>query len=113
MASFVHLDEASVEALAQRVAELLRGERISPELIDAAEVGRRFSVSRDYVYAHAEELGAIRLGTGERARLRFDLARVTEAFAGAEEEQVHPPATSRKGRRSRSEVDLLPVGPSR
>jgi hypothetical protein len=74
----VHLDDASVNAVAERVVELLRAESIGGDLIDSVEVARRFSVSRDYVYEHAEELGAMRLGSGSRARLRFDPATVRE-----------------------------------
>jgi hypothetical protein len=36
-----------------------------------AEVARRLGVSREWVYEHAEELGASRIGTGSRPRLRF------------------------------------------
>jgi hypothetical protein len=35
-------------------------------------------VSRDYVYSHANELGAIRLGTGPKTRLRFDVETALE-----------------------------------
>src|SRR5438874_2583367 len=77
----VHLDPASVEAVASRVVELLRCEEIGGEWIDAAEVARRFGVTRSWAYDHAAELSAIRLGeTGEgrRPRLRFDPALVAE-----------------------------------
>ena len=45
--------------------------RVAP-LVDANELARLLSVSRDYVYEHADELGALRLSNGPRARLRFD-----------------------------------------
>jgi hypothetical protein len=75
---------ALVEAIARRVAELvLEG---SPglarsELIDAAEVARRFGVDRAWVYAHADDLGVVRLGAGSRPRLRFEPRKVTAALA--------------------------------
>jgi excisionase family DNA binding protein len=41
-------------------------------LLTPAELAEYLSVERSYVYEHASELGAIRLGTGPKARLRFD-----------------------------------------
>lgn len=110
MSQRVTLDPADVDAIAQRVAELLRGEPVSPELIDAAEVARRHGMSRDWVYEHADELGACRLGSGPRARLRFAPAVVAEYAEAAE-----PFPTSTPARRSappsklRPRSDLLPI----
>jgi hypothetical protein len=76
----VTLDREDIEVLAARVVELLReseapdGRAARGELIDAAAVARRLGISRATVYAKANQLGAIRLGTGKRARLRFDPA---------------------------------------
>jgi hypothetical protein len=47
-------------------------------------------IERDWVYAHARELGAIRLG-GTQGRLRFDLREVTRALADRRRE---PPAAA-------------------
>lgn len=47
----------------------------TPRLVSAAELALTLGVTRGYVYAHADELGAERLGAGPRARLRFDLDR--------------------------------------
>jgi hypothetical protein len=55
------------------MVELLRGDA---PLLDATAVARRLGRSREWVYRHADELGAVRLGDGERPRLRFDPARV-------------------------------------
>ena len=49
-----------------------------PRLISAAEVAGRWAIGRRWVYEHAEELGAIRLGGGARPRLRFDPEGVAE-----------------------------------
>jgi hypothetical protein len=72
----------SIEAVAQRVAELVAaatGEPASrPERITAEEVSRWWGVSRRWVYDHAEELGARRMGSGRRPRLRFDPDEVAE-----------------------------------
>lgn len=45
---------------------------VSARFVDATTVAQLLSVDREWVYAHAEQLGALRLG-GERGRLRFDL----------------------------------------
>ena len=62
------------EAVAARVVELLEGKerRSAWGLATVADVADQLGVHRSWVYAHADELGAIRLGEGE-ARLRFDL----------------------------------------
>ena len=73
-----------VEAIARRVVELLRSEellRSSRRGVDASAVARELGVERDWVYAHAEELGAIRLG-GPQGRLRFDMNLVWERLGG-------------------------------
>ncbi|MEV4423061.1 hypothetical protein AB0L40_24245 [Patulibacter sp. NPDC049589] len=79
----VRLDEQTIEQLAHRVADVLREtvpstSETQPErkdagrLLSAAQVAERWQIDREWVYAHAEELGALRLGTGPRPRLRFD-----------------------------------------
>ena len=81
------LDPRDVELIAVRVAELLaegESETGPARLADAATVAETLGVERDWVYAHARELGGVRLGGG-RGRLRFDLARVERALACDEE----------------------------
>lgn len=71
----VRLTSETIEALAQRIAKLVRVDRPTAQpgrLMSAAEVAQWCGVDRSWVYAHAEELGARRLGGGERPRLRFD-----------------------------------------
>ena len=75
--------EAIADSVAQRTAELIRP-RLWLGLVDAAEVAQRLGVHESWVYAHAEELGAIRLGDGQKARLRFDLERVARAIGATE-----------------------------
>lgn len=71
----LHPDD--VEAIAGRVADLLlrQAAPVAARLVDAATLATILDVERDWVYTHAEELGAVRLG-GPRGRLRFDLAAV-------------------------------------
>jgi hypothetical protein len=90
------LDPRDIEQLAMQVAELLanRPTPLHPaRLADAATVACRLGVDRDWVYAHARELGGVRLG-GERGRLRFDLTRVEQQLACPE----RPRPTRRKPR---------------
>jgi hypothetical protein len=76
----LRLDAAVIEVLALRVAELLANQLPTPpsatgapgRLLSATEVSEWWGVSRGWVYEHATELGAIRIGDGERPRLRFD-----------------------------------------
>ncbi|MCL2420215.1 MAG: hypothetical protein FWD04_13065 [Conexibacteraceae bacterium] len=83
----VVIDPGDVEAIAQRVVELA-GQR--SRLVDAQTVAAALDVHRVWVYAHARELGVMRLGTGPKARLRFDLGVVRERLAVLAEDD--PPA---------------------
>ena len=79
--SEVRLDPESIEALAHRLAELLvprEPAQSRAQLITAEEVARWWGISRRWVYDHADELGAHRLGGGRRPRLRFDPDEVAE-----------------------------------
>jgi hypothetical protein len=94
-------DAGAVEAIARRVVELLRGEDLgapSPRFVDAATLAKELSVERDWVYAHAEDLGAVRLG-GPRGRLRFDreVARARLRRQGTAEK---PPRSATKAKKS-------------
>lgn len=69
---------AEVRRLSGEVRELravVAGrERPSGDLVTAAKLAELLGVRREYIYANADRLGAVRLGTGPRARLRFDPA---------------------------------------
>jgi hypothetical protein len=76
------LTPQAIEQIAQRVAQLLQHDPHEPRaqtqdpperLLTATELARRLGVKRPWVYEHAVELGARRLGGGPKARLRFDL----------------------------------------
>lgn len=98
--------EAEIEAVALRVAELLRAQRTTDELVDASEIARRFGVSRDFVYEHAEELGAVRLGRGPKARMRFIPAEVEGRLRSRAEKPSTAPHRRRQAVRPKS---LLPI----
>jgi hypothetical protein len=94
----IKLDPPTVEAIARRVVELLdqRGLQ-SRELVDAAELARRFGIERSWVYTHAIELGAVKLGSGAKPRLRFNpqiAAKVLREAGGRS--AADPPARSGK-----------------
>lgn len=57
----------------------------TPALVDATAVASYLGVQREWVYEHADELGALRLGSGPRARLRFDPAEVDSKLTSKQE----------------------------
>lgn len=69
------------DTIAERVAHLLHVTPPHTGLVDANGLAAEFGVDRSWVYAHADALGAIRLGDGSKPRLRFDLDVAREAFA--------------------------------
>jgi hypothetical protein len=77
------------ELIARRVAELVKEDRATPlpQLLTPEALAGEIGWTREAVYAHAEELGAIRLGEGERPRLWFDRSEVRK--------RLTPPPTSR------------------
>jgi hypothetical protein len=111
------LDAASVEAVARRVVELMRGEGASSSrgLVDAATLAAEFGVTRSWIYEHRDELGGVRLGTGAKPRLRFDVQRAREALIGGSQRPLaglpsstrpQSPPVRRRGRRR--SADNLP-----
>lgn len=118
------LTEEQLQSLAERCAEhvvrLLRrgGDRSAPSsLVDAESVAALLSVSRDWVYAHADDLGAVRIGGGPRGRLRFDrdraLAAATPSSTRKGSQRAKPPSAGRSRRRGEpvagSGATLLPI----
>jgi hypothetical protein len=64
------------DAIAKRVVAAFREGSVQPvrtsmAWLDAQQVARQLGVSRDWVYEHADELGASRIGAGPRPRIRF------------------------------------------
>lgn len=110
------LDAASVEAVAQRVVELLRTERHSPRerrLVDASTLAAELGVERSWVYAHRAELGAIQLGSGSKPRLRFEVDMAQDLLARSISRGAHTPAANgsspRRRKRLGSSFELLPI----
>ena len=68
------LDEDDVDAIARRVLTLIRDELSAApvRLVTAKTLAEVLDVKPSWVYAHAAELPAVRLG-GDNGQLRFDL----------------------------------------
>ena len=105
-------DTQLVDAIARRVVELLEGSRARADAarptaepgsacLTVSQVAARYRVSRSWVYAHQRELGAMRLGDGPRARLRFDPKAVADAIAAFDQTQrsAEGPRPDRRPRR--------------
>jgi hypothetical protein len=86
-------------------------------LVDATTVAEYLDVERDWVYAHASELAARKLGDGPKARLRFSLQEVDErlsaCYRSRESSALKPaPQATPRARRRRpagTSAPLLPI----
>jgi hypothetical protein len=113
------IDASWVEAVALHVVALIRDDSAlnHRRLVDAATLAAELGVDRSWVYAHRDELGAVRLGAGSKPRLRFDPEAAREVLAGhgardlREPKSSVPAGSSRRGRRRRtgSTSELLPI----
>lgn len=57
------------------------------EMLTAAQLANALSVRTPWVYEHAVDLGAIRLGHGSRPPVRFHVDSVLDALLGAQDER--------------------------
>jgi hypothetical protein len=90
--------------------------RANGRLVTVAELATYLQVEASYVYSHADELGAMRLGGGPKARLRFDLDEVKRRISceGGREPTRRDAASQAVSRRRRrrslgTSVPLLPI----
>jgi len=97
------LDAATIQAVARQVAAILGD--TDGSLLTAAQVAARFNVERSWVYAHAEELGVVRLGAGRRPRLRFDAALIAQRLVASPGRVP----SDRRSSRIQADVPLLPI----
>lgn len=118
------LDPEDIEAIAQRVAELLAGSSAqaaeSPCLVDAQDLADLLGVSRNWVYANRERLGGRKAGPGRNSPVRFDrnealermrtgdLAGESQAADAAHEKVPRPQRPRRRAQRADS-APLLPL----
>jgi transposase-like protein len=106
------LDDHAIEAIARRVTQLLRQDPVAAaheRLVSAAEIARRFGVSRAWVYENADRLGAVRLGRGARPRLRFDPQKVKKRLDAAHERASPGPRRALGDQGSVADADLIPI----
>lgn len=106
----VRLDPDDVEAIAERIAELLGGGTPpagSERWLSTAEVAAAFGRSPEWVRDHASELGGRKIG-GPRAPWRFPTACLDAAVDQATA-VPEPPAPARRRRVSPRAIALLPI----
>jgi hypothetical protein len=103
-------DHPSIVAIAREVAQLLgRDDPLGTHgLLTARQVAARFNFERSWVYAHADELGVIRLGQGPRPRMRFDPAVVAQHLLARPPRTAAAPSPSHVA----AGAPLLPIKPS-
>jgi hypothetical protein len=107
--TLAHRDiRAVAEALADVLVErglVMPASPASPaRALDAAQVAELLGRDRQWVYAHAGELGAFRYGDGPKARIGFDLVTVEQ---WKRERQIrHTRLPRRRGRRRSSAVGV-------
>jgi hypothetical protein len=80
--------DAIADATVMRLAPLMVPQRPTFALVDARELAAELGVSTDYVYAHAADLGGMRLGSGPKARIRFDLDRARQTLEAGRRKRV-------------------------
>jgi nuclear transport factor 2 (NTF2) superfamily protein len=76
------------------------------ELWTAGRVAAHYAVGVRFIYAHADDLGALRLGAGPRPRLRFDPAMVRERWASVN--ALPSKARTRQHRRPTTKLHAVP-----
>ena len=110
-------DDAALDRLADLLADRLavRLGGLMPEqpepLVDAAEIARRHGKTRWWVYQHAGELSAVRLGSGPRPRLGFSPARVAAALGKiSDPAPLTLPQRAKPRRERRRHTDRTPYG---
>jgi predicted DNA-binding transcriptional regulator AlpA len=107
--------EMVVELLAERGLVVYAGPSAAGRVLSVREVSRLLGRSAPWVYAHATELGAIRMGNGPKARIGFDLANIEQ---WKRENQIEAPggraAPARRRRRNAASrgANLIPYEPS-
>jgi hypothetical protein len=90
------LEPSDIEAIAQRVAQLVQP---PIPLVTVDQLATILQVDRGWVYDRWQRLGGVKIGAGRNAPIRFDLTKVhrlaTEG-ALAREEPVAQPANRRR-----------------
>jgi hypothetical protein len=101
--------EALADVLAERGLVIPASPGSSARVLDAAQVADLLGRDRQWVYAHAGELGAFRYGNGPKARIGFDLVTVEQ---WKRERQIRNESPSRR-RRDRRRSSVVGIGATR
>ena len=91
------IGRAVVDALVERGLVVYAAPSPSARVLNVSEVALLLGRSAAWVYEHSAELGAIRMGSGPRARIGFDLMTLEQ---WKRERQVGPPEARRPRRSS-------------
>ena len=107
--------EAVADVLAERGLVVYAGPSPSARILKVAEVAHLLGRSAAWVYEHAAELGAIRMGSGPRARIGFDVATIEQWKRDHQTPVQQTRGTRRRPRRATvpSGANLLPYEPLR
>jgi hypothetical protein len=106
----VDLTPQAVEQVAARVAQLLQRQQQRQEqdeapqglgMLTVSQLANHLHLNRAWVYEHADELGAIRIGSGPKARIRFDFHTAKAALNQQQVSRTPEPAITRKSQRRR------------
>jgi hypothetical protein len=104
----VDLTPGAVDQVATRVAQLLRHQQQNQEqgqargpvgLLTVSQLARHLGLNRAWVYEHADDLGAIRIGDGPKARIRFDFDTARAALRKNQASRAPAPASAKPRRK--------------
>jgi hypothetical protein len=105
------LADLLADRIAARLTRLTIGTPAPHEpLVDAAEIARLHGKTRSWVYEHAGELGAVRLGSGPRPRLAFSPTRVAEQLERVDKPVSTPLPEPSQRQRRRQRAGLTATG---
>jgi hypothetical protein len=117
----VDLTPQAVEQVASRVVHLLHRQQQTQQhaetrepvgMVTVAEFAAYYKLNPAWVYEHADELGATRIGSGPKARIRIDFQVAKAALAQLQANRTPEPAAKPRRPRRRPETDLQsPDGP--
>lgn len=116
------IDEETIEQIAgqvisalrrdlEAIAEALAAPRTAGPQLTVEQVARRLGVARSTVYAHWREWGGYKLGTGEKAPIRFDGDSLPIVAPTSRPAERRDPGRQAKPRRRRRRRDLLADAP--
>jgi hypothetical protein len=104
-------DQRSRPAITDRHESSTRDLHALPALLTVAETAEVLRVGRNWVYEHAAELGAVKLGTGQTAPLRIPrdgVQRIVGMPSPRRERRSVPARRAREAETARGELRARP-----